>query len=172
MFPKRLAAELRTLGAADVDAIVARARTMIDHVTVVPECRAAVSAGLRERGVTAMHDATEGGVLGGLVEMAHACGHELAIEAPACPPETVAACRVFAIDPLWSLSEGVLLLCARPERAEDVRTAIERAGIAVTRLGKVVAGAAGVRCAGRWIVRAEADPYWPAYARAVREGWE
>ncbi len=171
MFPKRLAAELRALSMADADAAFARARGMIDHVTIVPDCRAAAGAGLRVA-VTAMHDATEGGVLGGLIEMARACGQQLEVEISALPTETLAVCRLFGIDPLWSLSEGVLLLCAKPERVAAVRTAIAEAGIAVRVIGTVVAGAPGVRFGGRLIERAEPDPYWQAYARAVREGWE
>src|SRR4029078_11066613 len=60
LFPQRLGAALRGLGTPDPDAVLARARGGIDHVTVVPECRAAVRVGVRDAGVTALHDATEG----------------------------------------------------------------------------------------------------------------
>lgn len=177
MFPQRLLAALRDLGTPDPDAVLARARGAIDHVTVVPECRAALRAGVREAGVTALHDATEGGLYGGLVELAQACGHELRVVEPALPAEAVAACRVFGIDPCWTLAEGVLLVCARPNRAETVLGEIAREGIAVAAIGSVAAGKAGVLVtardgSSRRIDRAEPDPYWPAYARAVREGWE
>lgn len=172
MFPQRLLQALRDLEVRDAGAVLARAREMIDHVGVVPDCRAALRAGVREAGVTALHDATEGGVLGGLVELAHACGHTLDVRAPAVPPEVAAACRAFGVDPLWSLAEGVLIVTAKAHREEAVRAVIEVEGIDVATLGRVVAGPPGVRMDGRWIERAEPDPYWPAYARAVREGWE
>ena len=172
MFPRRLLQALRELGVADAGAALARARGMIDHVGVVPDCRAALRAGVRDAGVTALHDATEGGVLGGLVELAHACGHALEIRAPVLPPEVAAACRAFDVDPLWTLAEGVLIVTAKADREDAVRAVIEAEGIDVATLGGVVAGAPGVRIDGRWIERPEPDPYWPAYARAVREGWE
>ncbi|MEO5617222.1 MAG: AIR synthase-related protein [Candidatus Eisenbacteria bacterium] len=167
-----------------------RARASLDQVTVVPDCRAALRAGLREEGVTALHDATEGGVLGGLVELASACGHGLRVRRAGIPlsPEARAACAVFGIDPWWTLSEGALIACARPGRAGAVLEELERDGITAAEVGEVVAakGEAGraakdgggglmlVEPDGREtrIERAEPDPYWAAYARAVREGWE
>src|ERR1035438_9418474 len=54
-------------------------------MTVVPEARAAAAYGVRDAGVTAMHDATEGGVLGGLYEVAEASGVGLRINQSAIP---------------------------------------------------------------------------------------
>ena len=62
-FPDRLAAGV------GVD-VVRRADALFEQMTVVPEARIAAAFGLRDRGVTSMHDATEGGVLGGLLEVA------------------------------------------------------------------------------------------------------
>jgi len=184
LFPKRLEAELRELaggtgrGEAEIAAALVRARALLDQVTVVPDCRAALRAGVRERGVTALHDATEGGVLGGLVELAAACGHDLRVRGAAIPLslEARAACAAFGIDPRWTLSEGTLIACARPERVGAVLEELARDGIPAAEVGEVVEGAGGVRLeeggGERRIDRAEGDPYWEAYGRAVREGWE
>ena len=173
LFPVRLAAKLGS------EAALAGARAMIEHVTVVPDCIAALRAGVRERGVTALHDATEGGVLGGLVELAQACGHEVRVDRAAIPllPAARAACEVFGIDSYWTLAEGALIACARPGRVAAVLAELARDGIAAAEVGEVVAGSGALRLAeadGREtrIERAEPDPYWDAYARAVREGWE
>ena len=179
MFPARLLAELRAMGRRDADEILARARRAIDQVTIVPDCRAALRAGVREAGVTVLHDATEGGVLGGLLELSIACGHEVWID-PATlplPPEALAACRAFGIDPRWTLAEGVLVACARPERAGVVMSELAREGIPASMAGEVRAGRPGVVLRSpdgseHRIEHAEPDPYWPAYARAVRERWE
>jgi hydrogenase maturation factor len=174
MFPRRLQKALD----GDEEAF-ARALALIDHVTVVPDCIAALRAGVRDRGVTAMHDATEGGVLGGLVELAQACGHDLRVqrEAIPLPVEARAACAVFGIDPWWTLAEGALLVCARPERVAAVLAELERDSIVAREVGEVVDGRGRV-----WLTdadglistldRVEPDPYWEAYGRAVREGWE
>lgn len=172
LFPRRLGEKLGEAG-------LARARAMLAQVSVVADCRAAVRAGVREKGVTALHDATEGGVLGGLLELARACGHDLAVERARIPlaPEARAACEVFGTDPYWTLSEGALIVTARPERAAAVLAALADAGIAAAEVGEVVPGAGALRLAepdGTATVLAEPrpDPYWPAYGRAVAEGWE
>jgi len=99
-----------------------RARLMLAHVSVVADCRAALLVGVRDRGVAAMHDATEGGVLGGLVELARACRHDLRVTRSAIPvcDEARAACALFGIDPYWTLSEGTLIVLARQAHAAAV----------------------------------------------------
>jgi hydrogenase maturation factor len=171
LFPNKLA------GSLDEDGL-ARARAMLDQVSVVADCRAAIAAGVRDRGVSMLHDATEGGVSGGLVEAARACGFDLRIERAKIPvsAEARAACEAFGIDPWWALSEGTLIACARPARAAAVLAEIEDAGIAAVDAGEVLPGAGIV-----WmtepdgkvtrIAETQPDPYWEAYARAVREGW-
>ncbi|HUL03563.1 MAG TPA: AIR synthase-related protein, partial [Gemmatimonadales bacterium] len=159
---------------------VARARAMLDQVSVVLDCRAALRVGVRDRGVTALHDATEGGVLGGLIELAHACGHDLRIERARIPlaPEAVAACAAWGgIDPYWALSEGTLIVCARPEHAAAVLAAIAEEGIVAAEIGEVMPGDGSL-----WLTdedgavhrhtEPQPDPYWAAYARAISEGWQ
>ena len=155
-----------------------RLRGLEKEVSVVADCRAAVRAGVRDHGVTAMHDATEGGVLGALVELAMACGHDVRIERSKLhlAPEVRAACEVLGVDPYCTLSEGALLVCARPERAPFVLGELDEDGIHAAVVGEVLEGNGRL-----WIAEADgkvttldappADPYWPAYARAVREGW-
>src|SRR5215831_15975098 len=95
LFPKKLRARL-----AD-DESLASARSLIDSVSVVADCIAILRIGVRDRGVSALHDATEGGVLGGLIELARACSHDLRVSRAALPvsAEARAACEAFEIDP-------------------------------------------------------------------------
>lgn len=172
LFPKRLGERLGEAG-------VVRARALLGQVSVVADCRAALRAGVRGKGVTALHDATEGGVLGGLLELARACGHDLAVERARIPlaAEARAACEVFGTDPYWTLSEGALIATARPERASAVLAALAGAGIPAAEVGEVVPGDGALRLSepdGATTVLTEPrpDPYWPAYARALAEGWE
>lgn len=171
LFPRRLAATL------DEDGL-ARARAMLEQVSVVADCRAAIAAGVRDIGVSMLHDATEGGVAGALVEAARACGHDLRIERAKIPvsAEARAACAAFGIDPWWALSEGTLIAFARPGRAAAVLEELAGAGVAAMDAGEVVPGAGTVWVTepdGRVtrIAETQPDPYWEAYARAVREGW-
>jgi hydrogenase maturation factor len=170
--PQRLAQHL------DEEAL-AKLRALESQVTVVADCRAALRVGVRERGVTALHDATEGGVLGGLVELARACGHDLRVDRSRIPlaPEVRAACEVLEVDPYTSLAEGALLACAKPEHAAAVLAALADEGIVAADVGEVMKGTGRVWLAERdgsvtTIDEPAPDPYWAAYARALREGWQ
>ncbi len=155
---------------------MARARAMIDQVSVVRDCRAAVRVGVRDRGVSALHDATEGGVLGGLIELAQACGHDLRVERARIPlsAEAAAACEVLGgIDPYWTLSEGTLIAAVRPAHAKMVLAALAEEKIVAAEVGEVMPGHGLLWLTepdGRVVQLAqpEADPYWEAYRRFAR----
>jgi hydrogenase expression/formation protein HypE len=181
VIPQRLTAALESEGVPRGEAAeaLARCRAWLDRVSVVEDCRAALRVGVRDRGVAAMHDATEGGVLGGLLELAKASGHDLRVEAGRIPLgiEARAACRAWGdIDPLWALSEGSLIVAARPGLAKQVLEALEADQIVAAEVGEVVKGSGRVWLTAsdgqvRTIEKPEADPYWAAYDRALREGW-
>ena len=171
MFPKRLAASL------DEDQL-ARAVAKSKQVSVVADCRAALRVGVRDRGVSALHDATEGGVLGGLLELAKAAVVDLRVARPAMllSEEARAACALMEVDPLWTLSEGTLLVTARPAWALEVQAQLADDGIAVAEIGEVLRGNGVVWLTepGGEVTRiseARPDGYWAAYDRARREGW-
>jgi hydrogenase maturation factor len=171
LFPQKLAAKLEPEQ-------MERARALLDQVSVVADCQAALGVGVRERGVTALHDATEGGVLGGLIELTRACGHDLRIERARIPlaPEVRAACEIYGIDPYWTLAEGALIATVVPEQAAAVRAALAQRGIAAAEVGEVMKGSGKLWLTEpdgtvRTLTEAEPDPYWEAYRRAVVEGW-
>ncbi len=171
LFPAKLATAL------DEDQM-ARLAAHPPVASVVIECRAAVRVGVRDRGVSALHDATEGGVLGALVELARACGADLRISRAAMllSPESRAACELMGLDPLWTLSEGTLLLTVRALWAPEVIAALAEEGITAADIGEVVRGHGIVWLTGidggvEKIDAPRRDGYWEAYARAVREGW-
>jgi hydrogenase maturation factor len=181
LIPTRLTAALETLGMTrpEAEAALARARASLAQVSVVADCRAALRVGVRDRGVSALHDATEGGVLGGLLELAKASGNDLRVDA-ACIPlgaEARAASEAWGgIDPLWTLSEGSLIAAVRPASSAVVLAALADEGIPAAEVGEVMAGRGRL-----WLTESggsvrtidvpEPDPYWPAYQRAVGEGW-
>lgn len=112
------------------DVMLERARRFLDRISVVPEGLAAARAG-----ATAMHDVTEGGVLGGAWELAEAAGIGIEIRADAVPvaPETAAICRVLDVDPLRLISSGAMLIASPvPERTLD---ALKQAEIEATEIG-------------------------------------
>jgi hydrogenase maturation factor len=169
--PKRLAERL------DEDAM-ARLRALEARVSVVADCRAALRVGVHEHGVTALHDATEGGILGGLVELARACGHDVRVDRGRIPlaDEVRVACEVLGVDPYVTLAEGALIVCANAARAANVLAALTDENIPAADVGEVMKGSGrlwiGEDGGGVTTLDAPpADPYWAAYSRAVSEGW-
>ncbi len=69
-----------------------------------------------------MHDPTEGGISGGIHEIADASGVGVYVYEEKIPisPETAMICRSFQIDPLQLISSGALLISAEPGSAEKI----------------------------------------------------
>ena len=109
---------------------IAEAARLIDRISVVRE--GLICADL---GVHAMHDATEGGLLGAIHELCDACGCGCRIDADAMPvhPLTRRITAALDLDPLRLLSSGSLLI-ATPE-PETVLLALSEAGIQATAIG-------------------------------------
>jgi hydrogenase maturation factor len=167
-FPERLA---RGVGFDTV----ARADALFEQMTVVPEATVARRFGLRDEGVTSMHDATEGGVLGGLTEVAAASGVGMRVDLAAIPvrPEVAAVCAHAGMDPYAAISEGTLIATVVPARAEGFLSALAQAGIEAADVGEVTDAAAGrVLVTGEGEVPLEhpgLDPFWGAFGRWASE---
>ncbi|OLC30013.1 MAG: hypothetical protein AUH31_05280 [Armatimonadetes bacterium 13_1_40CM_64_14] len=95
-------------------AALARAQAFIDRLSVIPEGRVG-----GQHGATAMHDVTEGGVLGGVWELAEASGLGVVFRADDVPvlPETQAICHALDLDPLALIGSGALLICTPDPQA-------------------------------------------------------
>jgi hydrogenase expression/formation protein HypE len=136
---------------------VARARAFRERLSVLPEARAAAAAGAH-----AMHDVTEGGVLGAVYELAAAAGLGVLLDADRVPvlPETRAICDALRIDPLALIGSGALLI-ATPE-TDRTAAAIAGEGVAVTVIATLGPGERRVRRAGRDtpLLPPERDELW------------
>jgi hydrogenase expression/formation protein HypE len=167
-FPDRLAREVGAEVAAAADAL-------FEQLTVVPEARIAAEYGLRDRGVTAMHDATEGGVIGGLAEVAAASGVGLRVDLAAIPvrPEVRAVCDHVGMDPYISISEGTLIATVRPERTEGFLAALQDKGIEAADVGEMTGPEKGtvlvVDGQERALEHPGLDPFWGAFGRWAQE---
>jgi hydrogenase maturation factor len=163
-FPDRLA---DGVGAAVVEA----ADQLFEKMTVVPECRVAANFGLRGDGVTSMHDATEGGVLGGLTEVAAASGVGLRIYLEPVPlrPEVRAVCDYVGIDPYVSISEGTLIATVTAARAEAFVNELALHAIDAAIVGEVLEPEAGTvlvtEQGERPLRHPGLDPFWEAFGR-------
>ncbi|WP_129115603.1 AIR synthase family protein [Halegenticoccus tardaugens] len=105
-----------------------------DDVSVLPE---ALTLG----GVaTAMHDPTEGGVLGALVELARASDVSIAVERDSIPirAETRTLCDAMGVDPLRILGSGALLAAVPEGDTAAALSALDAADVEATVVGRVL----------------------------------
>lgn len=114
---------------------IERSAKFIQDISVVKE---GIIAG--ELGAHVMHDATEGGVLGALWEMAQAMGKgfEVDVDKIAVADETRRICRVFNIDPLRLISSGSMIIVT--PKGQELVEKLSRVGISATTIGKIVDG--------------------------------
>jgi hydrogenase maturation factor len=121
--------ELRT---AIPEELLRRAQSLIEQISVVEEGKVALRFP-----VHCLHDATEGGILGGVWEVVEAagCGFYLEEEKVTVYPETEALAHHFHIDPLTLIGSGSLLIFT--DHPEPILSALREKGIVSSCIGKV-----------------------------------
>lgn len=144
-------------------------------LTTVPAALSAARAvGLRGRGVHAMHDCTEGGVLTAAMEMTLASGLRLELRGKDLPvlPAVGALCGHFGIEPLSASSEGTLLVSVDARSADRVLSVWARRGIMGCRIGHFGRSRAGgeLLLDARRVRSPPPDGFWPAFQRARSRG--
>lgn len=138
----------------------------------------AAAAGAEEPSVTAMHDVTEGGVLGAICELAQAAGCGALIEKEQLPVGDTqqAICKLFGIDPLFSVGAGSMIIATRPGQEQAVVQRLQDNGIKATIAGVLTGSDKRIRMkdqAGeRTVQHPGTDPYWAAFFNAFKNGWK
>ena len=114
--------------------VVERAKRMIRMVSVVREALTLSEAGLAD----AMHDPTEGGVIGGVYEMAYASrlAAELWLDEIPVAEETRLVAEAMGVDPYRLISSGVLLAAIPPEKLREALDALDRIGVEARVIGR------------------------------------
>jgi hydrogenase expression/formation protein HypE len=154
------------------------AQSYLKKCTTVEDALTAASVGLRKGGVTSMHDATEGGVLGALYELAKTSGATIEVERGSIhvSEATKMLCGLFGLDPLVTLSEGALIVTCARERSERVLAALRKKNIEAFVIGSVKGTESRLLVSqggkSKGYVPPEFDPYWNAYTRALKNGWK
>jgi len=146
------------------------------QMSVVEDALTAVEAGVRDDGVTTMHDATECGVWGGLFEIALASKVGIHVDKGKIIVQDAVrkVCDLFGIDPYSSISEGALILTSRPHKAQEVLRRLGDKGIPASMVGEVVDAREGMRYSenGRSheLIHPKVDPFWSAFGKAASQG--
>ncbi len=150
-----------------------RAEKIFYQMSTVEDALTLASVGLRENGVTAMHDATECGVYGGLYEIANASGVGMTIEKEKIilADEIDTICRMFGMDPYISISEGTLLATCRPAFVNESLKRLKAQNIDAAVIGEITPDAGNVFLIEdgkkEKLDHPRVDPFWEAFAQAL-----
>jgi len=130
-----IAEDFRRLLTGVPEKTLASARAFSGKLSIVPESKIAIHSG-----ATAMHDVTEGGVLGAAWEIAYANGCAVEIDSKRIPvrAETDALCAALGLDPLRLIGSGSLLIAC--EDGEKMVHALTVRGIDACVIGTACGG--------------------------------
>ncbi len=154
-----------------------RAQSLFHRISTVHDALSLSAIGVREKGISAMHDATEGGVLAGIYEMLTASNVGAIIQKETIPiaPEAEGICKQFDIDPYISLSEGALIAAIHSDKVQDALRELDRRGITASDVGEIVEMKRGIRLqtmgTSSTLSYPKDDPYWNAFWEAAKLGW-
>ena len=154
-------------------AFTQKAQQIFYKMSVVEDAMTAVGVGVREDGVTAMHDATECGIWGALYELAQAAGLGVRIEKEHIVVEDCVTeiCSYFGIEPYASISEGTLIIACREHKAREVVEALSQKGIESSVAGELTEPGNGMVLIkeGREekLEHPIVDPFWKAFYGAL-----
>jgi hydrogenase expression/formation protein HypE len=112
--------------------LIAEAKGYIEEISVVKEGLSAV-----QFGVSAMHDATEGGVLGAVWELCEASGRGVEIYKEKIPVKmaTLKICEYYNISPYKLISSGCMIMAA-PD-GEGLVSHLKKEGIEAAIIGQL-----------------------------------
>jgi hydrogenase expression/formation protein HypE len=153
-----------------------QAQNLFYQMSVVEDGRTAVSVGVRDNGVTTMHDATECGIWGGVYELAQAAnlGVRLYKDDIVVEDGVFDICRFFGIqDPFAAISEGTLIISCRPHQSESIVSTLQSKGIPASIVGELTRSADGMVVIENGkeqpFQHPGVDPFWNAFYRALNE---
>ncbi len=137
---------------------IAKAARFLDRIGILEEARVARSF----RGVSALHDVTEGGLATAVRELGAAGGRRLRLHMEKIPvyPQTRRVCEALGLDPLGLIGSGSLLITCSPSDAGSLVTAMGAAGIEITEIGEVLGLGEGIEA-----LKEGASVEWPLFTR-------
>lgn len=150
---------------------VKKAQDVYYQMSTVKDALVTASVG----GVTAMHDATECGVLGGLYEMAiHGkVGMNIFLDKIILQDEVKKTCECFGIDPYRAISEGTLLAIANKNKALKIINALKNEGIPASIAGEVTPKKDGIYVFEKnrkyKLEHPRIDPFWGKFEEYLKK---
>ncbi len=154
---------------------VQKAQKLFYKMSVVNDALTAVKVGVRDEGVSAMHDATECGIWGGVYEIAQAAQIGMRIEKEKIVVEECVneICELFKIDPYMSISEGTLIITCRAEKAESIINILKDSNIDASIVGDLINPQFGILIVEdgkeKKLEHPRVDPFWKAFYEALQK---
>lgn len=144
----------------------------------VDDALVAVGNRMQNKEVTAMHDVTEGGVLGAIYELAIASGNGALIYNDRIPiGETQKKIgKLFSIDPRFSIGAGSMVIAVEKGSENKVIERLKKENIVCSIVGELTEKEKGIK-----LMEGDSqinlpytgkDPYWDAFFKAYKEGWK
>ena len=157
-----LASDFSALLSGVPEEALVQARGFFKEVSVVKEGLYAAA-----HGAVAMHDVTEGGVLGAAWEMAEAARCRVVIDRAAIPihPATAEIAAALGLDPLRLLSSGAMLIACVD--GDALVRGLRELGIPAAKIGKAVQGSGACFADGTQIAPPGADELYKLHAPDV-----
>lgn len=126
--------------------------------------------------ITAMHDVTEGGVLGAIYELAVASGNGAVLYNEKLPIGEVQdrVCKIFNLDPRYCIGAGSMIITCTAGSVDEVISQLEKNKIPCTEVGTICEKEKGITLVENGIASEvpynEEDPYWAAFFNAHHAG--
>lgn len=163
---KELGDDIQQLAADNFWKLSVREEALLAAETLVPN-----------KELHAMHDVTEGGILGAVNEMADASHLGFQIQKHRLPisDEIEQVAGLFKIDPYLSVGAGSMLMAVQPGFEEKLLSTLSEKGIPAVKIGtftsqpdKLVFDHEGHSTPFQFD---GTDPYWEAFFHALQSGW-
>jgi len=144
----------------------------------VNDALVAVGSEIDNSGITAMHDVTEGGVLGAIYELAIASGNGARIYNDCLPMGEAQKqiCNLFSIDPRYCVGAGSMIMAVKRGFEKDVINRLKQQDIDCTIVGELIGKERGIKLIEdnkeSDLLYSGKDPYWNAFFKAYQEGWK
>ncbi|MBW1836221.1 MAG: HAD-IA family hydrolase [Deltaproteobacteria bacterium] len=132
--------KLKHLGMSESE--IETCRQFLSQISILEEAQ--IAGGFK--GVSAMHDITEGGLSTAVEELSVAGRHRIRIDMDKISiyPQTQRICQLLGIDPLGLIGSGSLLICCRKNCCERLMERIRAAGVDAACIGEVLQEGRGI----------------------------
>ena len=169
VFPNYLRSHLK-------EEVVEQAAANFWSISVLSESQILSTLNKKSKVVTAMHDVTEGGILGAVYEFATASQKGVRVHLDKIPVAKAsdAVAQLFDLDAKSTIGAGSMLISCKPNKKDIVINQLQFQGIQCTAIGEFLSEQEGkYRITGNSEFELESpleDKYWTVFTKAIENG--